>query len=362
MSSWFPTFGALVGNSRSFRAWWPWYSTTAQRQSLLRLIAVATEEHLPLAPLLENWMDDERGMQRRRLRKLVRLLGQGRSLTESLELVPGVLRDEDLLAIRFDAQTGTRTAAMREVLAKDRDPSSRTTPRLERAVVYFCVLFPLSLLVVAFTQVRIVPVLGKIFQEFGAELPGALAWSMASRGTAVIYVWLAVMALVPLLWWLLATRSGRPVRSALFGRLFQPWHEWRAAGVLQNIAIAAGAGRPIPGALSTLARYHFDPTIRRELLFVRNEVEQGADVWQSMSGVGLITLPESQLLKSAEASGDLAWVLRKVVDAKERRTSRRLEWIAELAMPLLVVVMASLVLFQALTVFQPLARIIHHLL
>ncbi len=361
MDSLFPTFRLFVGSSGSFRSWWPWFSTAAQRQSLLRLIAVATEQHLPLLPLLESWTSDERGLQRRRLTKLCRLLRQGRPLAEALELVPGVLREEDLLAIRFDAQTGTRTAAMREALASyplsDRDGSQR----LERAFYYFCVLVPIALWLVAFTQLRIVPVFGRIFQEFGAAPPPALAWSLSSSGVPFVYLLLTLIVLIFFLRWLLTTRSGRPFRQALFGRLRWLWHEQRAAGVLQNLAIAADAGRPIPGAVSTLARYHYDPAIRRELLFVRNEIEQGAGVWQSLAKVRLLSPSEAELLQSAPASTDLAWMLRQLVDAKRRRTARRTQWVAELAMPLLVFAMASLVVFQALTVFQPLARIIDHL-
>jgi type II secretory pathway component PulF len=362
MDSLFPTFRQFVRSSGSFRTWWPWYTTAAQRQSLLRLIAVATEEHLPLAPLLESWTLDERGVQRRRLRKLSRLLAQGRPLADAVELVPGVLRDEDLLAIRFDAQSGTRTAAMRSALASGSAPSSTTASRLQRTVIYFCILVPIALWFVAFMQLKIVPVFSRMFEEFSAATPLTLAWSQASGGAFFINLWLGSIALLVFLWWLLATRSGRPLRYALFGRIFRSWHERHVAGVLQNLAIAASAGRPIPGALSTLARYHFDPTIRRELLFVRNEVEQGADVWQSMAGVGLISTPEAQLLAGSQSGGNLAWLLRKVVDAKQRRTTRRGEWAAEIAMPLLVLAMAALVLFQALTVFQPLTRIISSLL
>ena len=46
---------------------------------------------------------------------------------------------------------------------------------------------------------------------------------------------------------------------------------------------------------------------------------------------------------------------------KERRTARRTGWAAELVIPAVVAVMAALVAFQALTVFQPLIEIIDHL-
>lgn len=361
MDSLFPTFRLFVGSSGSFRSWWPWFSTAAQRQSLLRLIAVATEQHLPLLPLLESWTSDERGLQRRRLTKLCRLLRQGRPLAEALELVPGVLREEDLLAIRFDAQTGTRTTAMREALASGKSDERDFAPRLERAIIYFCMFVPISLLFVAINQFSILPKLGHTFLQFGLPLPPALAWSLSSSGPHFVNLWLTAMVLIAFLYWLLATRGGRPLRQALFGRLLRPWHEQRAAVVLQNLAVAAEAGRPIPGAVSTLARYHYDPAIRRDLLFVRNEIEQGVGVWQSLATVGLLAPAEAELLQSAPASSDLAWMLRQLVDAKRRRTARRTQWVAELAMPLLVFAMASLVVFQALTVFQPLARIIDHL-
>ena len=362
MSSWFPTLRRLLGTSGSFRSWWPWFTTAAQRQSLLRLIAVATEEQLPLAPLVESWAQDECGVQRRRVRKLAQLLAEGRPLGEAVELVPGVLHEEDLLALRFDAQSGTRTAAIRELLASREIASAKATPRMQRAVIYLAVLVPVGLLLIAFTQINVVPVLGKIFSEFDVEMPPALAWSVAEGQASFHRAWLAALAIIALLGWLFATRSGRPVRTALFGRLLRPWHEVRAAGVLQKLTIAVTAGRPLPGSLSTLARYHFDPAIRRELLFVRNEIEQGADVWHSLGGVGMLTAAEVQLLTGAERGGNLAWVLQKLVAVKQRRTLHRFQWAAELAMPAFVAVMAALVVFQALTVFQPLTEIISKLL
>jgi len=362
MESWFPTFRSFAISSGSFQSWWPWRTTAGQRQSLLRLIAVATEENLPLAPLIEKWMEDERGLQRRRLGRLAKLLQLGRPLADAVEEVLGVLGDEDLLAIRFDAQSGTRTTAIREMVADGPAMSTSSVPQLRGSIIYFCVLVLISLFVIFFTQLRIVPVLARIFSEFGVEMPPALAWSASSWGTFSGTWWLGTLAVIAVLWWLLATRSGRPVRQALFGRLFRPWHELRSADVLQKVGIAVGAGRPISGALSTLARYHFDSTIRQELLFVRNEVEQGADVWQSLAGVGMLTGPEVQLLGSAERIGNRAWVLKQLVAAKKLRTTRRIQRATEFVLPVLVLVVAVLVVFQALTVFEPLTHIITKLL
>ena len=75
----------------------------------------------------------------------------------------------------------------------------------------------------------------------------------------------------------------------------------------------------------------------------------------------MLTPDEGRLLDRAQEHGHLAWVLQKLVANKQSRTARRVEWTAELVMPLLVFAIAAVVIFQALTVFQPLTQIIHHL-
>ena len=83
----FPTFRRLAGPGVPFASWWPRRTTSAQRQALLRLIAIATEERLPLIPLLEAWAEDERGVQRRRLQRLLKILKGGGSLPDAVEQV-----------------------------------------------------------------------------------------------------------------------------------------------------------------------------------------------------------------------------------------------------------------------------------
>ena len=355
----FPTFRSVL-YSGTLGAW-RWYTTSAQRQSLLRVLAVAVEENLSLIPLLENWAADERGWQRSRVRRVVSLLNQGRTLPDALEAVPGILREEDVLAIRFDAQTGTRTAAIRSSLVQQQSLDQATKVRLLRPVVYFCAILPIAAILVAFLQTKILPMLQKIFAEFSAEPPAAMQLSNElSRGFAQ-GGWLIVIAAFGVLIFLFSTRAGRSLRRAALGRLVRPTRQWHVADVLQKISLASSAGRPVAGALSTLARYHFDPLVRQELLFVRNEMEQGADLWNSMSTVGMLTAAEVRALRSGERIGNLPWVLSQLAEVKRRKTSRRLQRWSELVLPALVLLMAAFVLLQALTVFEPLTQLIRGL-
>jgi type II secretory pathway component PulF len=354
----FPTLRAWLSDEPSFRSWWPWRTTAAQRLALLRLIAVGLEENVPLGPLVATWADDERGVQRRRLRKLARLLNAGRPLAEAVEEVPGVLSEDHVLAIRFDAQSGTRTATIRSILDDASAQEQGASMRVRRAIVYFWTVLPLALLTISFIQIKIVPVLLHIFEEFGMYSTAlTLSAGIADRGASGAW-WISAVVLIAVLAWLFATRSGRSVRHALFGRLIRPLHQLRSADVLQKLAVAADAGRPLPGALSTLARYHYDPGVRQELLFVRNELEQGVELWQSMVAVGFLTPAEAHLLRTSQSAGNRPWALKQIIAVKRRRTWARLEKASEFMLPALVLLMAGLVVFQAMSVFEPLVELI----
>jgi type II secretory pathway component PulF len=362
MDSRFPTFRRLIDGEGQSPSWWPWYTSAAQQQSLLRLIAVAVEEGLPLIDLLESWAIDERGIQRSRIRRLIRSLKRGRSLPDAIEEVPGILRDEDALALRFDSQSGTRTAAVREMLTEQRTSQLSAAPHVRRPIVYFCVVLPLGIMLVLFVQIRIMPIMFRLFSDFGLASPPV--WRLSARfgNWLTNGGWFLALLVFVAFSFTFLTRPGRSFRQRLFGRLIRPLRQMYVADVLQKIAIAGRAGRPVPGALSTLARYHFDPAIRQELLFVRNEVEQGADIWQSMTKVGMLTSEEVDALRTSDRIGNRPWILQQLAEVKKRRSNRRFRRWSEMVLPALVLAMATLVLFQALSVFQPLTQMIEGLL
>jgi type IV pilus assembly protein PilC len=327
---------------------------------LLRVIAVGIEEKLPLVPLLQAWMEDERGAQRDRLRRLIRLLNDGVSIADAVEQVPGILRDEDILAIRFDAQSGTSTAAIRESLDDAADVFPERPSRLRNTNMYLWMVLIIGFPIVAFIVVKIIPAFREIFREFQLQLPAVTESYVRLIEIFTNYAWLLILALFVGLLSFVFARPGRFIRQGM-ARFFGPLRARRSAGLLRLIAIASDAGRPIAGSLSTLARYHFDPTIRHKLLFVRNELEQGADLWKSMSAVDLITNADVRALTLAERLGNRSWVLTQLAYAKNRRATRRLDRVSQLVLPTVVLLMGLFVLFQALALFTPLTNLIRGL-
>jgi type II secretory pathway component PulF len=361
MSKWFPTFARLAGNRLTFSIFWPWRTTWAQRRSLLRLIVIATEENVPLSRLIEVWAADESGTQKYRLLRLAGLWQAGTPLADAVEEVRGVLSDEDILAIRFGVQSGTLSESIRDMLDRP-DPSAfGGTPRWRNFRVYVCVLLAVAFWLAAFSQIKIVPMLNQIFHEFELEGPRPLQWNIRFAEIATNYWYLFALAIIGVWWLVFSSWPGRQFRQGLLSRLFRPLRDLRVADVLQKLSVAAGAGRPIPGAISTLARYHFDPKLRHQLLFIRNEMEQGADAWQSMARLGLLSGAEAHLMATADRVGNRPWVLRQLAQLKKRRTMRRFAHWSELALPAIILMIGAFVLFQALGVFNCLADLIEAL-
>jgi type II secretory pathway component PulF len=355
----FPTFRRLTELRRSPLLYWgaP-YSTDLQRLALLRILAVAIEENLPLVPLLSNWAKDERGRQRQRVLRLVKLLKTGMALPDAVESVPGVLSEEGALALRFDAQSGTRADAARRLIEESSPGSGEHAGRARRPLAYFVVVLCATCLAIAFMQIKILPVIYAIYSDFEIDVPRIVDQTVEVSRHFIKYWYFYVALVLAIAWLFLSTRGGRFFRRSLLGRFFSPYRVVRAAGVLQNLASTIKAGRPIPGALSTLARYHFDPNVRRKLLFVRNEVEQGAEVWQSMANVGLLSPAEARVMLTAERVGNRASALSQIARAKRRQTRRRLDRWWQALTPAAVVVLGLIVLVHALTVFVPLRQLI----
>ena len=206
--------------------------------------------------------------------------------------------------------------------------------------------------ITSFLLLRIWPAIEAIMRDFVIPSPQAFLWVIHVGEFLVDYWWLLTGAGLLLAWILWTEKPGRTLRR----NLIRPWFDTRSADVLQNLSVVAEAGRPIPGAISTLARYHYDPTLRRQLLFVRNEVELGADLWSTLAAVKLLTPAEVALMESSQKVGNRPWAMRQLATAKRRRIRRRLELLDQLASPLAILLLGAVVLTVSMGVFVPLVQ------
>jgi type II secretory pathway component PulF len=343
--------------------WWPGDSRESMQRALLRILSVAHSERLDAAVLIANLAEEHRGSRRRRLRRLARRLTDGTSMVDALEQTPDVLRDEDVLAIRFAHETGTLAATYPQMVDRFEAAPGGVYARLCQSTVYFAIVLLTMVLLLSFLMVFIVPTLNHIHAEFGVAqfAPWPFRVLVATCDFVIDYWPLWILLGIIAVWLVWSPSSRRFFRRAVATGWIHDIAQARSAELLRLLSTAAEAGRPLPGALSTLARHHFDRSFRQKLLFARNEVEQGADVWASLVEARLLTPQESRALAQSSSDQSRVWTMRRLADWKQEQLGRRSAAVAAFIEPGVTLILAAVVLLVCGAVFSYLAQLIHSL-
>ena len=337
--------------------WWPADTLASKQRSLLRILSVAAAEQLEVAPLVACLAMEHRGRYRRRLRRLAQRLAARTSLTDALEQTPGVLSDEQILAIRFGDQSGTLHETLANLLKAEHQSAMQLNIRLRQTVFYVGITVTILILVLSFILIKIAPSFQAIFADFQLELP-RLTIVFIRISTYIVNYWYQIAIVLLVVGWLFQSETSRRFfRRVLSSRVLRPIAELRSADLLDLLSVSLQSGRPLAGALSTLARHHFDSLMRHRLLFVRNEVEQGVDVWHSMATARLITPAEARALESSTSVDSRAWTMKRLARLKRDRVARQIDVCVNLLQPLFTLLLAGTVLFVALACLGPLIEL-----
>ena len=361
----FPSFRNWFGHGSvrwRLSTWWPSDALESMQYSLLQILSVAHRERLDVTPLVANLAEEHRGRYRRRLRRLALRLADGTPLVDALEQTPDVLKDEDVLAIRFASQIGTLGPMYDSLLSDSAGHDNRASTVRRQALIYSFFTLCILVLAIFFLVTFILPTLEQISEEFGLPETNPFFQTFLSVTDWFVrnahLVLLGLVAIAFLLW---SAPSRRFFRRSIGGRRLHGITTARSGQLMQLLSNAVQAGRPIPAAISTLARYHFDRNVRQKLLFARNEIEHGTDVWTSLVDANLISPQESNAIAHAANSETRAWTLHELAKSKLRQVSRRIGGRSEFLQPALTLSFAAVVLLVAGAMIGYLAQMIQSL-
>jgi type II secretory pathway component PulF len=293
-----------------FRRWFPvrqrasWISNpilggdslSIQQHHLLSMLAYAHAHQLEPRWILESFSAECRGEYRRVVASCAKRIGHGANWVEAIEQTPGVLSDDHVIALRSGLQSGTLTETYERLVASDDLWIRECKDLCKGDGAYYLTVVALLVLVTLFVGFRIAPTMVTLEREIGAEKSFNLKLLyQGARWLASIievYPWyvnltacsIAVAVCLPLV---------RRISTMLRRNLSFTLSAKSKGSVLRILSSACESGRPIQGSLSTLGKYHLDRTLRNRLLLARNELEQGADPWQ--------TLEQAKLLQKREA-------------------------------------------------------------
>jgi type II secretory pathway component PulF len=336
---------------------WLGDSRSIQQRSLLRVLAVAHDQRLEHAPLVQSLAEEHRGRFRRVLNRLARRLGAGTTLLEALEQTPDALDDDTVLALRFGSHSGSLQSAFEMLLSREVTATENPGSSAKQVQGYWVVLaFTIAILLMFMLSV-IAPTYKKMYEEFGLTLPWLFQVLLTICDQIAMYAGLWMLLGVVVVG-LFSSSSVRKFLCRAVAPVFWPVEKARTGALLKLLAMTVDSGRPIAGSLSTLARYHFDSRTRLRLLFARNEIEQGVDSWQGLAKAGFLTGEQAEAISNAPTAEIRGWTIRRLASSLQNSAQLRSSIAFTLLQPVIVLLFGAIVLFIFASFFSVLIKMI----
>lgn len=335
---------------------WPRESLGSHQQTLIRLLALSHEHNVSPAILIDSLAQQCRFTHRRRLRKLAQRISSGTSVPDSLEQTPGVVRDDVVLSLQIARQTGT----LRETYAalsrsSDASEKARLVPNHRRFTgTYLIASLIVIALVISFLCVFILPTIRQIYEEFGMVLPESMKSVIRTTRNFMNYWYVGAIAVVVIAWCATSPWIRRWWRQTVLAGFLRSNSTLHSPSILRCLAVTTRSGRPVVATLSALGKYHFDGRTRQQLLLARNEIEQGEDVWESLTQSRLLSRRESSGLARLDDAEIRSWAMVRLADQRDEARAARRHWIIETLHPLAVLLLGAVVAWIGLAMVQSL--------
>ena len=328
---------------------------------LMGTLAAAADRQVPFDAALGALAEEEGWLGRRRTRRLLELLRMGWPLPDALEQAHNPLSHECMAAIRVGHEVGDLATplrwAYRRLAGKD-DYWGDVGTRL----YYLSVTLIFLLMVVPFLRLKLAPALVRILQDYGGTLPdfsiAVLMWDPLGTLWLHAYNLVCFAMLLAVLYALLRYAGAIRWVPPGFGWVVRPF---RAADVLEALALSTRHHRPLVGPLAILANEYPGWAMRHRLQRVLGDVQAGADWSQSLHRHGVIGKAEAMVLEAAGRAGNLPWALEEMAASLRRRHAYRLRAVMMAVFPVCIVAVGVAVGVIFVAYFYPLVVLIESL-
>ncbi|MEK7322880.1 MAG: type II secretion system inner membrane protein GspF [Pseudomonadota bacterium] len=283
---------------------------------------------------------------------------EGHTLATAFEDFPHVFPDLYRATVAAGEQSGYLDSVL-ERLADYTETRQTLQQKTTMALIYPVLVLGVSLLVVTFLMVYVVPQIVQVFEGIGQKLPlltrSLIAVSDFTRayGLWVLIVLVAALTLIRML-----LRRGGPkrryhqflLRLPMISRLVRGLNTARFA---RTLSILTGSGVPVLEALRISASVVSNIPMRAAVDEAARRVREGAALHTALERSGYFPPMTVHLIASGESSGKLEEMLERASDAQEREMEVLITTITELFGPLLILIMGGMVLVIVLAILLP---------
>lgn len=304
-------------------------------------------------PLVQSFDIVSEGAEKDSLRELIEEIrddvASGSGFGVSLRKHPRYFDDLFCSLVESGEQSGS-LETMLDRIATYKEKLETLKAKVKKAMTYPAAIIAVAVIVTGILLVKVIPVFGKTFEGFGADLPAFTLFVMGISEVAQKYwiLWLVILTGV-----IIGFREAK-LRSQKFSDFVDKYilklpivgnilYEGIVARFARTLSTTFSAGVPLVDALNSVAGAAGNAVYRDGIYKVRDEVTTGIQLHQALRNTGLFPILLLQMASIGEESGALDEMLAKAAEHYEESVDHAVDNLTTLLEPLIMVVIGVLV-------------------
>lgn len=287
---------------------------------------------------------------------------EGKSLANAMASFPGIFS----ALFRASIHAGEQTGYLDRILNRLADYLERQQvlkQKVQQALVYPSLMICVSILIVSFLLVYVVPKILAVFQDNHQPLPAITLFLLGLShflGKYGIFLLLGLAALLYSSQQLLKKEKLRfrwhnfLTTLPIVGYLIKTVNVARFA---RTLGMLVNSGVPIIDSLKIALAVVGMLPIRKSIEKATEQIAQGRAIAQTFKETRYFSAMTLHLIANGEMSGQLESMLEKAADIQENEVSRIIDTGLTLLEPLIIIIMGAIVLFIVLAILLPIFQL-----
>jgi type IV pilus assembly protein PilC len=282
----------------------------------------------------------------------------GESLSGAMAKHPKAFTRIYTSMVKSGEESGTLDTIM-EHLVKYMNRTEAIKRKVKAALTY--PIFVVSFAIIAFVVllVRIVPMMARIYEKMGAELPGPTRMVIAASRLVSSNLWilLTVLAGLILVYQILKRSPGGryfidsvKIKLLIFGPILR---QVVTAKYLRTFGVLIVSGLPVLDALDLAGAASGNEVIEKASHDIGDMVSRGSNLSTGFGMTGVFQETVVQMVATGEETGRLSDMLSSVSDHYDDRVETSIEGLSSIIEPLMIVLIGALIAVVLVAMFLP---------
>jgi len=331
-----------------------------------RQLATMVDAGLPLVSGLTALYEQADPKKQAGLRRVVgevsALVQQGDSFYEAISKHPTVFNRLYVSMVKA-GESGGLLSEILDRLACFLEAASRLKKKVKSAMTYPVIVLFIALAITTFLIVRVVPIFGEIFADFGAKLPAPTQF-LLDLSALIRNNWYFIVGGIAAVFFgartFLRTERGRQtwdrykLKLPIFGILV---HKICLTRFARTFAQLIRAGVPILEVMSIVGDTSGNYVVEQAIKRVSADVEKGDQLTNSLSREPIFPPMLTRMVGAGEQTGKIDTMLEKMADFWDEEIEATLNALTSLIEPLLIVVLGTIVGGIVISMFLPIFKL-----